>query len=85
MRGIQAGELAGNRQENRFCVVRCEERPLGSFDGYYNFICAHHVQPGSSRGFDSARVSAQLLNLLAQRLVTVAESIDVSLETSVLL
>lgn len=39
--------------------------PFCSFDGHYNFICAHHVQPAAGRRFNGARVISQLLNFLA--------------------
>jgi len=40
-RGFQEGELAGNWQENN--AVPSKELPLCSFDGYYDFVRAHHV------------------------------------------
>lgn len=63
MRGFQAGKLAGNRQGKRIHAVRCDELPHCSFNGYYNFIRAHHVQSTAHGSFDCARVSSQPLDL----------------------
>jgi hypothetical protein len=63
MRGVQEGELADNRQakSNPGRPLR-RSFPNCSFDGHYNLVWAHHVQPAASSQFDSAWVSTQLFN-----------------------
>ena len=86
MRGVQEGELAGNRQ-----VKSNPGRPLRrsfpncSFDGHNNFVWTHHVQPAASGDFDGAWVGTQLFNFQSQRAVRVPQSLDIRLHANVLI
>lgn len=59
--------------------------PLGSFDGHYNLVSTNHVEPAARGRLDGARVTAQLLDLLAQRPVATTQSFDIRLNPDVLL
>jgi hypothetical protein len=83
MRGFQAGELAGNRQEKKFVAERAS--PICSFDGYDNLIGTDHVQASSRRRFNGAWIRTQLLNLQSQGLVCITQLLNVTLHPNILL
>ena len=76
-----SGQSAGKN----FATSPANERPLLLVDGYNNFVSSHHVQPDACRRFDSARISAELFNFQAQRIVCLAQSLNIRLHSNVLL
>ncbi len=63
-RVVSSRGTSGRPAGKQIRAVRRNERfPYCSFDGYYNFICAHHVQPATNGSFDGAWIGAQLLDL----------------------
>jgi hypothetical protein len=84
--GFQAGELAGDRQGKRNSAPSvAKELPLCSFDGYYNFVGSDQIQTTARSRFDGARVNVELFNLLAKRIVSAPQSLDVRLHMHELL
>jgi hypothetical protein len=63
IRGGSRGDLAGDQQENETLRFRLRiSFPCCSFDGYYNLICADHVEATACSRFNSSWVSPQLFN-----------------------
>jgi hypothetical protein len=63
---ISSGETGGMRLAGRELKPApsdtSELSPTCSFDGHYNLVGAHHVQPRTRGRLDSARIVAQLIN-----------------------
>lgn len=82
---IKQGNWRATGRVKEIRRLPCEELPLGSFDGYYNFVSSDQIQTTARSGFDGARVNVKLFNLLAQRIVSASQSLDVRLHMHKLL
>ena len=87
MRGVSRRGTSGQPAGKIKSSVRRLRRsfPGGSFDWHYNFIWPYHVQPAARRDFDGARVGTQLLDFQAQRLVSIAQSVNIRLHANILI